>query len=220
MRRFLFALVIVASATAAITLGLVDTQAAQRESSKVKAPRDSKSSESPSVIALHADPNVLFKTSGNCMPCHNSLIAPSGEDVSMGASWRASIMANSARDPYWQAGVRRETIDHPTAAADIQTNVPSATCRWRATANSRVERAGVCPFAVNDHRMTRCSLAHDVCVARCAIRFPARARPPESFVGGFVIAGRQSLRDRSRSVRPQKVCRRSCGPGGIPANEG
>ena len=29
-------------------------------------------------------------------------------------------MANSARDPYWQAAVRRETIDHPTHAADIQ----------------------------------------------------------------------------------------------------
>ena len=30
------------------------------------------------------------------------------------------MMANSARDPYWQAGVRRETIDHPTHAAEIQ----------------------------------------------------------------------------------------------------
>ena len=30
------------------------------------------------------------------------------------------MMANSARDPYWQAGVRRETIDHPTHAAAIE----------------------------------------------------------------------------------------------------
>jgi hypothetical protein len=29
-------------------------------------------------------------------------------------------MANSARDPYWQAGVRRETLDHPKHAATIQ----------------------------------------------------------------------------------------------------
>ena len=30
------------------------------------------------------------------------------------------MMANSARDPFWQAAVRRETIDHPAAAAAIQ----------------------------------------------------------------------------------------------------
>ena len=29
-------------------------------------------------------------------------------------------MANSARDPYWQAAVRRETVDHPAAASAIQ----------------------------------------------------------------------------------------------------
>ena len=43
-----------------------------------------------------------------------------GEDVSIGSTWRSTMMANSARDPYWQAGVRRETIDHPTHSADIQ----------------------------------------------------------------------------------------------------
>ncbi|HEX7960964.1 MAG TPA: hypothetical protein VF493_13660 [Terriglobales bacterium] len=43
-----------------------------------------------------------------------------GEDFSIGIDWRASIMANSSRDPYWQGSVRRETIDHPTASADIQ----------------------------------------------------------------------------------------------------
>ncbi|HZL95697.1 MAG TPA: hypothetical protein VFB99_18720, partial [Vicinamibacterales bacterium] len=40
--------------------------------------------------------------------------------MSIGATWRSTMMANSARDPYWQAGVRRETIDHPTHSADIE----------------------------------------------------------------------------------------------------
>ncbi|HEX7080334.1 MAG TPA: hypothetical protein VF329_04920 [Gammaproteobacteria bacterium] len=44
----------------------------------------------------------------------------SGEDVSIGYNWRASIMANSARDPYWHAGVRREVMDHPEAQAAIE----------------------------------------------------------------------------------------------------
>lgn len=66
-------------------------------------------------------PESLFTPSENCVACHNNLVAPSGEDVSIGASWRSTMMANSGRDPYWQAGVRRETIDHPTRADDIQT---------------------------------------------------------------------------------------------------
>jgi len=62
----------------------------------------------------------LFTPSANCVACHNNLIAPSGEDVSIGSTWRSTLMANSSRDPYWQASVRRETIDHPTRAAEIQ----------------------------------------------------------------------------------------------------
>jgi hypothetical protein len=62
----------------------------------------------------------LFSHSENCMACHNNLVTTVGEDVSIGATWRSTMMANSARDPYWQAGVRRETIDHPRHAAAIQ----------------------------------------------------------------------------------------------------
>jgi hypothetical protein len=62
----------------------------------------------------------LFTPSANCVACHNNLVAPSGEDVSIGSTWRSTMMANSARDPYWQASVRRETIDHPTRAAETQ----------------------------------------------------------------------------------------------------
>jgi len=62
----------------------------------------------------------LFSHSENCVACHNNLVTPDGEDVSIGATWRSSMMANSARDPYWQASVRRETIDHRSRSADIQ----------------------------------------------------------------------------------------------------
>src|SRR4051812_28799017 len=62
----------------------------------------------------------LFATSDRCLACHDGMTTPSGEDVSIGFAWRASIMANSARDPYWQAAVRRETLDYPAATAAIQ----------------------------------------------------------------------------------------------------
>lgn len=61
-----------------------------------------------------------FAASDACLACHNGLVTPSGEDVSIGSQWRASIMANSARDPYWQAAVRREIMDFPMAADAIQ----------------------------------------------------------------------------------------------------
>ena len=62
----------------------------------------------------------LFATSDRCLACHNGITTPSGEDVSIGFAWRASIMANAARDPYWQAAVRREIADHPDASPLIQ----------------------------------------------------------------------------------------------------
>src|SRR6188472_6121 len=62
----------------------------------------------------------LFSHSENCMACHNNLVTPGGDDVSIGVTWRSTMMANSARDPYWQAGVRRETIDHPMHNEAIQ----------------------------------------------------------------------------------------------------
>ena len=62
----------------------------------------------------------LFVTSDRCIACHNGIVTPQGEDVSIGTSWRPSMMANSARDPYWQASVRRETLVHPTAGPAIE----------------------------------------------------------------------------------------------------
>ena len=61
-----------------------------------------------------------FLTSDRCISCHNSLTTPSGADASIGFDWRASIMANSSRDPYWQASIRREVLEHPSASAEIQ----------------------------------------------------------------------------------------------------
>jgi len=73
-----------------------------------------------SLPAVAQPAATLFVTADRCMGCHNGLVTPAGEDVSMGSDWRPSMMANSARDPYWQAAVRRETLAHPAVAAAIQ----------------------------------------------------------------------------------------------------
>jgi hypothetical protein len=62
----------------------------------------------------------LFVTADRCMACHNFLVTATGQDVSIGVDWRASMMANSARDPYWQAAIRREVLEHPSAQAAIE----------------------------------------------------------------------------------------------------
>lgn len=70
--------------------------------------------------ASKPDPANAFHTSDRCVACHNGMNTSKGEDVSIGFAWRPSMMANSARDPYWQGSVRRETIDHPESSEEIQ----------------------------------------------------------------------------------------------------
>jgi len=87
-----------------------------------KAPRDAGASSQAQAAVLKstAHPAPAFALGDACLPCHNALASATGEDVSIGTAWRASIMANSARDPYWQAAVRREVLDHPSQGAAIQ----------------------------------------------------------------------------------------------------
>ena len=70
--------------------------------------------------ASHPDASSMFHTSDRCVACHNGLATRSGEDISIGYQWSATMMANSARDPYWQGSVRRETLDHPEVSSEIQ----------------------------------------------------------------------------------------------------
>ncbi|MGE0444827.1 MAG: hypothetical protein AB7P99_06320 [Vicinamibacterales bacterium] len=136
-------------------------------------------------------PESLFVTSHDCMACHNGLTTPSGEDVSIGVSWRASMMANSSRDPYWHAGVRREIIDHPEAAEEIQNDcslchMPMSATRARAE-NRHSEIFAHLPISAgtsDDDRLAAdgvsCTVCHQI--------GPERLGTRESFNGGFVLA--------------------------------
>ena len=73
----------------------------------------------------------MFATSDNCLACHNSLITPSGRDVSMGTSWQSSMMANSSRDPYWRplSGAKPWLI--PRLPRVLKMSALPAICLWR-----------------------------------------------------------------------------------------
>src|ERR1700736_3288035 len=78
---------------------------------------------SPIFVRGGAGQRVLkpeFHTSDRCVACHNGMRTKSGEDISIGFDWRSSMMANSARDPYWQGSVRRESLDHPESKKAIE----------------------------------------------------------------------------------------------------
>jgi hypothetical protein len=135
----------------------------------------------------------MFTHSDNCVACHNNLASASGEDISIGASWRGSIMANSARDPYFFASVRRETLDHPTHAAEIEDEC--ATCHLPAAQRiaaaagqkGRALRGGNGAALYGDADLARlgadgvtCTVCHQIGAERLGTR--------ESFNGNFALA--------------------------------
>lgn len=132
----------------------------------------------------------IFATSDHCMACHNNLISPQGEDVSIGADWRATMMANSARDPYWQAAVRRETLDHPTAQAAIEDecskcHMPMA--RYQAHVEG-LEGRIFAQLPIAEASTPEALLAADgVSCTACHQIQDQGLGTRESFVGGFVI---------------------------------
>jgi hypothetical protein len=134
-------------------------------------------------------PSEYFQTSDRCLACHNGLTSPTGEDISIGFSWRPTMMANSARDPYWQAGVRRETIDHPMAKAAIEDecsicHMPAM--RYEAKlAGHEGEIFAHLPFNT-DKREDRLA-ADGVTCSVCHQITPERLGTRASFVGGFKI---------------------------------
>lgn len=141
-----------------------------------------------------------FVTADRCMACHNGLNAPSGEDVSIGFNWRPSMMGNAARDPYWQAAVRREVLDHPEARAAIEDKC--STChmpmsRFRAAAaggNGEVfaHLGAAWDAAEVDDVVARDGVSCSVCHQIRGDNFGE----PESFTGGFLIDTEQALGER------------------------
>jgi len=146
----------------------------------------------------HKTKQELFQTSDRCFACHNSLSTSAGEDISIGFAWRPTMMANSARDPYWQAGVRRESIDHPESGAAIEDecskcHMPMA--RYQSKFDGHEGEVFSHLSFGSDDRMDRlaqdgvsCSLCHQITKDKLGTR--------ESLVGGFVVDTTRSKGER------------------------
>ena len=156
----------------------------------------------PAAPPSHVGP--IFQSATTCMACHNGLTTPTGEDVSMGTLWRASMMAHAARDPYWHAGVRREVTDYPAAQAGIENecsrcHMPMAHVQSQAAGHqqsvfSNLPVAGGAGAAANPLAVdgVSCALCHQITRDNLGTK--------ASFTGGFSIdtttppAGRPIIR--------------------------
>ena len=72
-------------------------------------------------LSVHNDgfEGDFFSGAGQCSDCHNDLTDELGNDVSIVRDWSTSMMANSARDPYWIAKVAAEVQRNPSLADEI-----------------------------------------------------------------------------------------------------
>lgn len=67
---------------------------------------------------LPSQSNIWFLSSGACVMCHSTsdfaLRDSQGNDVSPVTRWRSTMLANSAKDPFWKAKVRHEGLENPS----------------------------------------------------------------------------------------------------------
>ncbi|MCA1801539.1 MAG: cytochrome c family protein [Rhodothermaceae bacterium] len=133
------------------------------------------------------------------MNCHNNLVSPSGEDISFGINWRTSMMANSARDPYWHAAVRREVMDHPESRAVIENEC--STCHmpmahYQAKTMGQMSQV-FANLPANQALTQQNMLAVDgVSCTTCHQIKNDNFGERESFVGGFLIDTEKPLGQR------------------------
>ncbi len=142
--------------------------------------------------------NPEFHTSDRCLACHNGLTTASGKDISIGIDWRSSVMGNSARDPYWQASVRREDIEHPESSGEIEDgcadcHMPMA--RYQAKLQGKLGQVFAhLPFDADPKKNApaedgvSCSVCHQISKEKLGSY--------DSFNGGFVVEAPRSKSDR------------------------
>ena len=82
-------------------------------------------------FAPPVDSNLIFPTANNCNGCHgfdpqgNGMVTSSGEDVNVHDDWKTTMMALSAKDPFWRAKVSHEILVNPNHSLDLQTKCTS-----------------------------------------------------------------------------------------------
>ncbi len=140
--------------------------------------------------AGQSDAATGFRTSERCISCHGNLKTAKGESFSFTTDTGASIMANAARDPYWQGSVRREVTDHPEASEIIQTDC--ATCHMPLQHLQDAEQGHQTDIfkrlPLNAQNPEHAAAADGVSCTVCHQIQPTGLGTPATYSGNFVVA--------------------------------
>ena len=130
-----------------------------------------------------------FSGSGICALCHSSLTDEAGNDVSNDAQWRSTMMANSAKDPLWQAKISSEVALNPHVQAVIEdkcSRCHMGMARYQAITNQTdvgVLDPGFLDPAHYLHEAAMdgvsCTLCHQIQAGNLGM--------PDSFTGNYII---------------------------------
>ncbi len=177
------------------TVTRIETTAAVPSPEAALAPTQSLApTQAASMVQYNGSPLALarndwFSGAGNCTSCHNSMLDEAGSDVSIDRMWRASMMANAARDPYWQATVRSEALEHPELRGVIETKC--ATCHMP-MAEFSAALAGEDALILDDGFLDPGHTLHPLALDGVSCNLCHQVRPDnfgaqESFSGAYVI---------------------------------
>jgi len=134
-----------------------------------------------------------------CAACHSDLTDEGGHDVSIDKAWRATPMANAAKDPYFQAAVEAEVAAEPALAAVIEDTCSK--CHSPA-AHTQAVADGMTAAYLGDGFYNEANDLHTVamdgvtCTVCHQITSAFQDDPESSFSGGYVIDTSTTAPDR------------------------
>jgi len=128
----------------------------------------------------------LFTASGNCSTCHTgagAVLTQNGVDISPVTHWRSTMMANSSKDPLWQAVVSEETHNFLAMKDEIES---ICTKCHAPLGNTQAKKDGLTTYTLTQMRSdplgkdgVSCTLCHQI--------DPANLGMQTSFSGGYKI---------------------------------
>lgn len=142
---------------------------------------------------------TYYSGAGQCSTCHDDLQDQNGNDISMVREWSGSMMANSARDPYWIAKVASEVGRNPHLETELaetcsRCHAPMAndTARKQGSEISLLSGGLLDPSnPLYDHAMdgVSCTLCHQM-------DDDGNLGSPENTSGNFRVLVQESLSER------------------------